>query len=314
MIYYHKFKIITKSVTSSAGGRFSGEGIAEIPFLNYSSIRVNFVGIAVTQSRVVVGGIVESIYNPNSKVIYVTDKPLQEGGGQNPDGQSTPTTPDVINFPGTIAAVTVNDKGEIVVKGADGNETVYKRTKDAKTGKPKETVVADVAGNSYSVDKDGKVKKVINDSTIISNTPNQIDISKLDDFEKLVKNVIDSIYSINIQKKDTVMIIKTRDQKELDDQAEKINSFQEKVLNEETESSINFPEALDKISALDSVVEKGKAYIQKINESLTTLNDFLDNIQSISKEIKQSLDIKQNIGIVEKRRRIFNYINDKIKK
>ncbi|MBX9733497.1 MAG: fibronectin type III domain-containing protein, partial [Cyclobacteriaceae bacterium] len=75
VIYYHKFKIITKSVTSSAGGRFSGEGIAEIPFLNYSSVRVNFVGIAVTQSRVVVRGIVESIYNPNSKVIYVTDKP-----------------------------------------------------------------------------------------------------------------------------------------------------------------------------------------------------------------------------------------------
>ncbi|MBY0432631.1 MAG: hypothetical protein K2U26_00820 [Cyclobacteriaceae bacterium] len=104
-------------------GRFSGEGIAEIPFLNYSSIRVNFVGIAVTQSRVVVSGIVESIYNPNSKVIYVTNKPLQEGAGQNQNGQGTPTV-EVINFPGTIAAVTVNDKGEVVVTDADGKASL----------------------------------------------------------------------------------------------------------------------------------------------------------------------------------------------
>ncbi|MBY0432633.1 MAG: hypothetical protein K2U26_00830, partial [Cyclobacteriaceae bacterium] len=83
------------------------------------------------------------------------------GAGQNQNGQGTPAV-EVINFPGTIAAVTVNDKGEIVVKGADGNETVYKRAKDAKTGKPKEAVVADAAGNSYSVDKDGKVTKGAN--------------------------------------------------------------------------------------------------------------------------------------------------------
>ncbi|MBY0434145.1 MAG: hypothetical protein K2U26_08560, partial [Cyclobacteriaceae bacterium] len=159
VIYYHKFKIITKSVTSSAGGRFSGEGIAEIPFLNYSSIRVNFVGIAVTQSRVVVGGIVESIYNPNSKVIYVTDKPLQEGAGQNQNGQGTSAV-EVINFPGTIAAVTVNDKGEVVVTDADGKQTTYPRKKDSKTSAHGETVITDAAGNSYTVGKDGKVSKV----------------------------------------------------------------------------------------------------------------------------------------------------------
>ncbi|MBY0432630.1 MAG: hypothetical protein K2U26_00815, partial [Cyclobacteriaceae bacterium] len=264
---------------------------------------MNFVGIAVTQSRVVVSGIVESIYNPNSKVIYVTDKPLQEGGGQNPDGQSTPTTPDVINFPGTIAAVTVNDKGEIVVKGADGNETVYKRTKDAKTGKPKETVVADVAGNSYSVDKDGKVKKVINDSTIISNTPNQIDVSKLDDFEKLVKEVIDSLYLLKVNQRDSMSTQKDNNQKILNEKVGLMENLESNVEDQELiiETEISAPELIDKIDLLDSLVETNVVGIKRANRALSLLNEYLNTIKprlcirEVESTVFGSHDIEQTI-------------------
>jgi hypothetical protein len=183
-----KFKIRVISATGS-NGDFTGTGWMSVPSFNGANIRVNFSGQINNNYELVTGGY-ESVYNQGSAMAQAIDEANQIGEEpkeqpKKNDSTSTPVTPDYI-IPGTIDTVYVNEDGKIVVVDTDGNESTYEQKKDEKTGKAKDTVIADAAGNSYTVGSDGKVTK----NSTGSVAANPVDPSKLDDFDKLLRTVL----------------------------------------------------------------------------------------------------------------------------
>jgi hypothetical protein len=155
-----KFKIKVIAATG-ANGNFSGGGWMAVPSFNGASIRVNFSGQINTQYEFIDGGY-ESVYNQGSAMAQVIDDAhaIGEEPKEQPAAKDTTTTivPDY-TVAGTIDNIFVNDEGKIVAVDTEGNESTYEQKKDEKTGKVKETVVADSAGNTYTVGEDGKVTK-----------------------------------------------------------------------------------------------------------------------------------------------------------
>lgn len=128
------FPVKVLSVQGSSGV-FTGTGYIQVPYLFDTRIGVVFDNIRINSDYQLVGGMVETTYDPEwGNVDYVND--LVEVNQQDVK----------VDFP--IDTIEVRN-GEIVVTGPNGQTETFPGGKD--------TVITDSTGNSYYVDADGNV-------------------------------------------------------------------------------------------------------------------------------------------------------------
>jgi hypothetical protein len=174
VITARNFKLLITQVTGS-GGNYTGTGWLKVPWFNGAGIRVNFSG-PVNTDHILIGGSVESVYNQGSPAAQAIDDANNIGKDTNQffkkkDSAAAIVKPDY-TIPGTIASINIKDDGKITVVDTEGNESTFESKKDEKTGKAKDTVIADAAGNSYTVGADGKVSKNPSSGTNTNNSNN----------------------------------------------------------------------------------------------------------------------------------------------
>ncbi|WP_159453606.1 HNH endonuclease [Ohtaekwangia koreensis] len=159
VITCRNFKLLIIDVKGS-GGNYTGTGWLKVPWFNGAGILSNFSGQVNTDRELVVGGF-ESVYNQGSPAAKAIDEAhkIGEEPRKTPNTKDNTTAKPDYTVPGTIKSISVNDDGKIVVVDTEGNESTYNQKKEEKTGKVKATVIADSAGNSYTVGEDGKVTK-----------------------------------------------------------------------------------------------------------------------------------------------------------
>jgi hypothetical protein len=193
VITARNFKLLITQVTGS-GGNYMGTGWLKVPWFNGAGIRVNFSG-PVNTDRILIGGSVESVYNQGSPAAQAIDDANNIGKDTNQffekkDSAAAIVKPDY-TIPGTIASINVKDDGKIAVVDTEGNESTFEPKKDEKTGKAKDTVIADAAGNSYTVGADGKVTKTqggsAGNTTIAQSAKEKIIVLILAQFQEEIK-------------------------------------------------------------------------------------------------------------------------------
>lgn len=147
------FDVVVNQATGS-NGRFTGEGLAIVPWFNSAKVRVTFRDISVNTSYQLTAGRIESVWDANSRFLVESEKTLAEGGGKGLESTlGTFEADTLIAIPGIILGVSVHpETGEITVETRDGPVLI-----PAEKGKT--VAIADEAGNGYLVDKDGKVTK-----------------------------------------------------------------------------------------------------------------------------------------------------------
>ncbi len=146
------FDVVVTRATG-ANGRFTGEGLAVVPWFNSAKVRVTFENIGVNTSYQLTGGEIKSLWDPNSRSMFVDEKTIAETGG--PSGQFNS---DIQTFePDTAIVVT----GVILSAYNDPDGNTVLETNEGRTVLPKGTsyAIADEAGNGYIVDKEGNIKK-----------------------------------------------------------------------------------------------------------------------------------------------------------
>jgi hypothetical protein len=217
-----------------------------------------------------------------------------------------------ITFPSIISKVEVNDLGQIVVTDQDGKTIVFDREIEPISGEVKETVIEDKEGNIYEVKENGAV---VQTSKVAPSSPTQIDVSQLDDLEKFVKEVIDSLYSIKVSHRDSVAKIRKADQQTLDNKVDQMAMLESNIEDEELviETEFSALELIDELEKFDSLVERSVQKMKEIDTILFSLNDELINISSVADEIRKSDGFEQASIIPDRRRRITTFIKDKVK-
>lgn len=156
------FKVVVTEVAKPNGGIFSGKGMVQVNMLNGASVEVSFAGNINSEYKLTTGS-VQSLYEAGSAMGQVIDQMQKIGEEKQPEPAQESETDSTtlalgITFliPGVIDSVYVNEDGKIEVIDEDGNVTTYEQKKD-ESGEVKETVIADSGGNTYTVDKEGRV-------------------------------------------------------------------------------------------------------------------------------------------------------------
>lgn len=148
-------------------GTFSGIGSITVPYLNMQ-MPVSFDDVQVNKNRVLYTGEVVAIREDIEafRKRWQEENPAEEIIDEPATAQQQPiaSTQEAIavageslTIEGTIATVTVNEAGQIVIIQEDGSTQTYQQAKDEESGEKKVTTIADSKGNSYTVDQQGKV-------------------------------------------------------------------------------------------------------------------------------------------------------------
>ncbi|UII27632.1 fibronectin type III domain-containing protein [Fulvivirga maritima] len=147
---------------SGSNGTFSGKGHAEMPWLKHVKVRVEFEGIFINTDLQMITGAVTTIFNADSPLMFDLDAlggddAAEEGGGA--EDQEAPFDGTTIKVDGTVASVTVDESGQIIVEKEDGTTETFTQETDPETGERVPTQITDDEGNTYTVDKDGNVSR-----------------------------------------------------------------------------------------------------------------------------------------------------------
>ncbi|HEY8935585.1 MAG TPA: hypothetical protein VIM65_10215, partial [Cyclobacteriaceae bacterium] len=147
-------------LTFSGDGIYSGSGFIIVPWLNSAKVRATFDKIHVNEERWVTAGDVKSTWNADSKFLVKAEKRVDSANVAIPAKDTAAIKAPDYTVPGTIDSIYVNRKGKIVVIDTEGNKSTYDQKKeDGRKGKAKDTIIADAAGNSYTVGADGTISK-----------------------------------------------------------------------------------------------------------------------------------------------------------
>ena len=295
-------------------GTFTGLGAVIVPYLGFR-VYGTFDKIKVNEGQEVIVGEVKALSEGMEafKKRWEKDVPkVETGTGGTGANGAQPFTGVPISFTGVIDSVYVNKQGEIVAIVDKGNGKTEEQV--VPTQKGKNNRITDNAGNLYVVSKEGKVDKMPSTPNAPSAQPKQVDVSKLDDFEKLVKEVIDSVYKIKSAERDTLNKAKEKELKELNKNVDIMKEVNSQAEAGETEFDVDIPQVITNLNLLDSLVEEKKIGINKINTNLNKLNDYLTNIKSISTEAKSVDDYSNIVAVTERRRKIYVFIENKLKK
>lgn len=186
------FKITISELEANSDGSYKGMGIAQVPYLEFASIRVKFDAIKVNEAYRVFEGNITSVYDVNSNFILDADltgddlnqgddDPDDDGGG---DGDIVIPNPsddffdnydfeDTVSVDQPILDVQVNSDGDIVITYEDENGDIKEQIVDPEEGE--DTLITDSDGNSWGVDEGGNV------TANPTNTPTPIeDASQVD--------------------------------------------------------------------------------------------------------------------------------------
>jgi hypothetical protein len=305
VITCRNFKLLIIDVKGS-GGNYTGTGWLKVPWFNGAGILSNFSGQVNTDRELITGGF-ESVYNQGSPAAKAIDEAHKIGEepkpARNTKDSVTVVKPDY-TVPGTIDSIYVKDDGKIVVIDTEGNESTYDQKKDEKTGKVKDTVIADSAGNSYTVGEDGKVTKN-STSNVVSNP---VDPSKLDDFDKLLRTVLlESISNDSLRLVGSVDSLNTDVKNQLNilslpsgSQSSSSGTFRESIrLTSDAEESLSENEVNAMKQDADLKVLMSAVEVQGIHydnvigqwERIKTANSYLDEskFHTLSGEVRQKL-------------------------
>ncbi|HEY9007229.1 MAG TPA: hypothetical protein VIM75_13910, partial [Ohtaekwangia sp.] len=295
-----------------------GEGWMFVPYLNGAGVHVNFSG-QINNSFEFTEIAWETVYHPGSVMAQAIDEANNIGKDTNQffdKKDSTVTVTADYTVPGVIVSVNVNDDGKIVVVDKEGNESTYDQKKDEKTGKTKDTVIADAAGNSYTVGADGKITK----SSTGSVAANPVDPSKLDDFDKLLRTVLlesisndsltltHSIDSLNTDVKNQLSILSSPAESESSGSGifRKSIHFESDAEEPLSEDELNAMKQDSDLKVLMDAVEiQGVHYdhVMKHWKRVQTANSYLDEskFHTLSVDVKQKLtDQKADLKDLEK--------------
>ncbi len=160
--YAGDFPVTVKEIQNN-GGRFTGNGFIVVPYLADTKIAVGFEGITINTNYQLIEGVVKTTYDPTwgnvesaddfinglgdlIDAIYDTLEDALEGLGIL-DGDYNEEN---IDF--EIADITVNENGETVIIGTNGEEQ--------NLGSENNTVVTDENGNVIVVNEDGETGAV----------------------------------------------------------------------------------------------------------------------------------------------------------
>ena len=168
------FKITITDIEANSDGSYKGMGIAQVPYLEFASIRVKFDAIKVNAGYRVFEGNITSIYDANSRFILDADLTGDElnQDGDDADGDGSSGDDIVIPNPGDdffdnydfedtvsidqpILDVQVNDDGDIVITYEDDDGNIKEEVVDPEEGG--DTLITDSEGNSWGVDENGNV-------------------------------------------------------------------------------------------------------------------------------------------------------------
>jgi TANFOR domain-containing protein len=148
-----------------ANGTFSGKGYVQVPFFNMAGVRVEFKGIQVNDKYELVAGDIVTTYKPGSGMDKII-KEAEDIGENKPPPDTTRKAPTIrqIKVPtekiDTIVVVPSTDPtkpgAEILVTGEDGSVHKYQQPENSR-GEKQPVIIVDNAGNTYLVEKDGKV-------------------------------------------------------------------------------------------------------------------------------------------------------------
>jgi hypothetical protein len=299
----HKIKVIQ---ATGSNGDFTGEGWMYLSYLKGAGVRITFSG-QINSDYEFTNLAFETVYNKGSVMAQAVDDANNIGNDTNEffdkKDSAAIVKPDY-TVPGTIDNIYVKDDGKIIVVDTEGNESIFEPKKDEKTGKVKETVIADAAGNSYTVGSDGKVTK----NTAGSVAANPVDPSKLDDFNKLLRTVLlesisndsltltHSVDSLNTDVKNQLSILSSPSDSETNDsgifrKSIHFESDPEEPLSENEVSAMKKDADLKVL--MDAVEIQGVHYdhVMKYWKKVQTANAYLDEskFHTLSDEVKQKL-------------------------
>jgi hypothetical protein len=160
IISCRNYKLLVTEVTGS-NGSYTGKGWLKMKWFNGAGIKANFSG-QINTDRVLIVGSIETVYNQGSPAAQAIDDANNIGKDTDQLFEKKDSAVAVTSdytVPGSIDSIYVKDDGKIIVVDTEGNESTFEPKKDEKTGKAKDTIIADAAGNSYTVGEDGKVTK-----------------------------------------------------------------------------------------------------------------------------------------------------------
>jgi len=149
------YDVLVRHVTGS-GGTFSGDGVVIVPWFNSSKVRVTFKNISVNSQFFLTAGVIESMWDADSKFLLEVPPNVSSKPGSIPNAGNIPIniaeTDSLIRITGAaIAAVTKDDEGNVVISTTDGRQLVIENGKSFS--------IADDIGNGYVVDKEGNLVK-----------------------------------------------------------------------------------------------------------------------------------------------------------
>jgi hypothetical protein len=312
------FTVLVSEVEGT-NGTFRGTGWQTINIFNGAKIKVSFSGTINSRYQLTTGKVV-SMHDPNSQISNLVDEMKKIGEDkiaelEKEDKVSEADSEQNLIVTYAVDSIYISINGPVMIVDSEGNVTGYDREKGG-DGRSKPIAIVDASGTTYLVGADNKIitpqtdriaPSVSNDSK-----PNQIDTSNLDAFEKLVKETIDSVYSIVITSRDSVNDIRDARQKSLDTAVEKLNEIESTIENNESNSDIEF--SLSEISLdlqkLDSLVEEQVERIGSFEKRLSKLNTFLVSIKQIATEAKPTCLMESP---ADTRKRLYVFITQKSK-
>jgi TANFOR domain-containing protein len=302
-------------------GWYRGFGRITVPYLAGASFTVKFDRIYIDVDRNVTNGRIDFVTKGVTAMMEEQLAAQEKRQKEKRDKQNKVIQEDPNNYGEilhynlfAIEDIIVEPNGNVKIVDADG-EVHTTAIGSIRADNPGKTIILeDKNGDQWKIDKDGKASKINQPPPPPDSSPKQVDISKLDGFEKLVKQAIDSIYKIKSAERDTLNKAKEKELKELNKNVDIMREVNSQAAAGETEFDVDIPAVVMNLNLLDSLVEEKKIAVEKMNKDLNKLNGYLGEIKSVSAEVKASEDYAKILAINEKRKRIYAYIENKMKK
>lgn len=148
------YKVLVREV-SGTGGKYTGAGMAIVPYLSSAKVRVTFEDIHVNDQFWLTAGEIKSVWNADSKFlvsVQTEDEAGQEASVGDAANTNTVETDSIIVITGAaIVAVEKNEDGDVVVYTSDGEQQVLESGISYS--------VVDEVGNGYIIDEEGNITK-----------------------------------------------------------------------------------------------------------------------------------------------------------
>ncbi|OQP42733.1 hypothetical protein A4H97_11240 [Niastella yeongjuensis] len=176
-----------KLLQVSGQGTFTGAGYVTVPFLGQVRVKVQFKGITVNTDKQLIGGVIETTYDPKESQIGNLDKVIEGGGDVGIVVTGVDTADyyiDMVIPDASHIAVELNSKVDssgnaTPAAGATLTVTDSEGKKEQVKVDEVPTTIKDKNGTVYGVDKDGNVSK-ISSSEVMNMTPAELNSIKTD--------------------------------------------------------------------------------------------------------------------------------------